>query len=455
MRYQTLQDRTRLELARRVGALGTDVAAWTKEARIKAMKIGPRQAAALVTTMAVLCSRQDEAYEKMSQPLEPRRFADEYAALLMEMAGANELWRVFRHMLAQFEDAELSEATKIAGQIAADCYVTGLEAARDFGAIAEKELREAPLVYLEAVDSPATAGRRDAAKAISAALRRWRDLKLPLPIVLLPVDYRLAIWNFTAIHHEVGHNLDQDLRLLSDLRAVLPDIVPADREPHWRRWSGEILADAIGVTLGGVGFALSLVTLGVLLGPANQYQTLDPEAVHPPLALRARLLTEMLRATGVAEFQPFAKALPGISGGTPEPDWLAPFVLDAARVADLFLNAKIAALQNHSVLDLNPRLQADHVQAAGLAAFLLTGKMRPPPETMPARLVPCASQLALWQADPPDDALLLKIHTDALSYMQLVPALTKTLAAPIAVAQERDAYFEALTRAIDFSTLIS
>jgi hypothetical protein len=450
MQYQALQDRMRLELARRVESLGIDVAAWTKQERIKAMGIGRRQAAALVTMMTVLRSRQDEAYGRITQPLAPGPFADGYAALLLEMAGANELWRIFRHMLAQFEDAELSQATKLAGRIAADCYVTGIEAAYDLGAIEEEQFREAPLVYLEAVDGPATAGRRDGAKAIGSALRRWRDMKLPLPIVLLPVDYRFVVWSYTAIHHEVGHNLDQDLGLLPGLRSLLPETVPADQEPHWRRWSGEILADAIGVTLGGVGFALSLATIGVLLGPASQYRELDPETVHPPLALRVKLLTEMLRGAAVAEFEPYAAALPGAAGGTPDPDWLAPFTPHAAAVADLFLNRKVAALRDHRVLDLNAKLQADHALAAGLASFFLTGKKRPPPATMPARLVPSAAQIALWQADPLDGDRLREIHGQALEYLLLVPPLTTKLAASLALAQQRDTYYEGLTRAVDF-----
>src|SRR5436190_1035928 len=453
MDYAGLQARAKLDLGRRVETLKADYSAWTAEARATALGLGPRQRTALGDMLAILDDKQRAALKQLdapAAPLTPAGFADAQATLLIEMTGAQELWRVFRFMLGQLEDPFLQGPLKAAGRIAADCYTIGIQRARAIKAIEPHAFREAPLVYLEAVESPATAGRADRMQDLNASVRQWRNLKLPLPIVLLPVDYAHAIWTYCALHHEVGHNLDQDLGLRAEIRGGLIDVVAADQETHWRRWSGEMLADVLGIVLGGVGFALSLGALALLLGPAARYNDLDPDAEHPPLLLRVRLLAAFLRRTGVAAHAPYADQLDAIWNAAPRQAWLQPYADGVGAVAALFVGPSLEALKQHPITDLNNQMDADHAQVEALASYLLTGKKRPDPlaPAMRPRLVASAAQLAVWNGTPADAAALQAIHTAALDYLDLVPAVTTLAAEP-----GRREYLQKLARDIDFGKL--
>jgi len=450
MKYPDLQVRARLELERRVNTLQADVADWTSVARTTAMGLSAAQRTALVGFMGELDTLQRNAFTLIDKPLPAPAFSDGNVALRARMTGSHELWQIFRDMLWQLEDPYLKAPARSAMRIAADCYALGIRRARTLGAISPDRFREQPMVYLDAVESPATAGRRQNAGMLNGSIRQWRNLKLPLPIVLLPRDFAQSMASYCAIQHEVGHNLDQDLGLLAELRSKLPGVLPANREPQWRRWSAEILADALGVVLGGAGFALSLCSLALSLSPADHFKDLDPAAEHPPLALRAPLVAELLRCTGVPEHAQLANDLLALWGPVPRPAWVTDYDGHAAVVATLFMTEKLDVLTQNPLLQLNNTLPDDQVLAGQLAAFFLSGAGRPVPNTFPARLVPSAVQLAIWQADPLDAAGLAKIEAAAEAYLQLIP-LNLVLAAPAAGA--RKAYYAELARSIDFSAL--
>ncbi|MEP6918118.1 MAG: hypothetical protein ABJC89_20895, partial [Acidobacteriota bacterium] len=322
------------------------------------------------------------------------------------------------------------------------------------GVLDSSQFREAPLVFLEAVDSPATASRREAVQAVSLAVREFRSLKLALPIVLLPLDYASSIWNFCGLHHEVGHNVDQDLNLASELRGVLPDLTLAGEEICWRRWSNEILADAIGITLGGSGFAASLGSLSLLLASSAAQAEIQATAVHPPFVVRVRLIAEMLRLTGVPAHAELADELSAIWDTLERPAWVAPFAQDAKAIAALFLTTKLTALKAHAVLELNADPASDHARTQALATFFLGQGPRPEPKIefgMHPRLVPAAAQLAVRAALSTPD-VLGRIHESAVKYLNLIPALEALGPAGALTTTRRD-YLRDLAHKVDFGAL--
>jgi hypothetical protein len=453
--YEELQAQTRLELTRRLEVLSGDVALWTVAARLNSMGLSPSQRLVLVDFMKILQQRRDAAFDRIKNPLPSSEFAEGKANLLLEMTGAQEVWHVFRTILGQHEDIQAKTAVKAAARVAGDCYAFCIRRAREWNAISPDRFREQPLVLLEAVESPATAGRQDRVRALSTAVRQWRDVKLPLPIVLLPADYGQSIWTFCALHHEVGHNIDQDLNLAIELRAPLLDIVPAAQEPHWRRWTAEILADVFGVLLGGAGFAASLGSMALLLAPAKDFSELDEQAVHPPFVLRVRLIVEILRQTGVAGLETWAGELQAIWEAAQKPDWVAPFAAQAPQIAGHFLKRQLAALANHQLLELNPKLAEDQQRIEQLAHYFLSGKNRPVPSKdagMHPRLVPCAAQLAVRGTQQLSLEMLEKLQSGALAYLDLIPPI-EHLAAPVAHAAQRREYLQQLARELDYRRL--
>jgi hypothetical protein len=449
-----LQERTCLQLGRRAGAMQRDIGAWTAPARTEAMGLTGPQRIALVNMLGDLAVRQQAALDALDKTLPPGEFADKQAEALLEVTGAQEVWRVFRTILGQLEDRGVGDTVRAASRVAVDCYATGIVRARELEAVPPERLRESPLVYLEATDSPATAGRGDRTQALSASIRQWRNLTLPLPIVLLPSDYIDSMWSYCALHHEVGHNLDQDLDLLAQLRAALPDTVIPQNEPHWRRWSREIVADALGIVLGGAGFALSLGTMALTLGPAARFSELDVDAVHPPLLIRAKLLVEMLRRSGVAAHGAYADDLEAAWTALPKPAWMDAFTAEAAKVASLYLETKLAILKDRALTELNPKASAEHAMVEALAEFLDSGRARPDPASaaMSPKLVPLAAQVAVFRKNPLDAEALRRIHEAAVAYLGLIPHRVN-LAGPLASAAARREYLRGLTRRIDFRKL--
>lgn len=455
VKYQQLQGQMHAEIAERLKMFGTDIQAWTLDTRIAAMGLSSTQRLALVDMLKVLQERQTQAFDNFTPNLSAATFADRNADLLLEMVGAEELWRVFRVILGELEDPGLGPAVKAAVRVAGDCYAHCIRQARKWNAISSDKLREQPLVFLDAIDSPATANRNQTVQALGASIRRWRNLKLPLPIAILPLDYAPCLWTFCSLHHEVGHNIDQDLAIVPEIRSLLPDLLPADQEPHWRRWSGEILADAFGVVLGGAGFGVSLCTLSLLLGAATRYFSLDPNALHPPFPLRSLLAIEMLSQTGVAAHTQWAEMLHVIWSEMEKPPWIEAYAAKVADVAKLFLHTPLICLADHKLLDINPNLASDHQRTEELAKFLLSGKKSPRPVPsedagMHPRLVPCAAQLAVRNSIEPTAELLSNVHTFALEYMDLIPPIA-TLAPLAADGSKRKEYLLQLTRDLDFT----
>ena len=89
---------------------------------------------------------------------------------------------------------------------------------------------------------------------------------LPVPIVGLPWDHIANPWEFLSLHHEVAHDIDGDLNNVSnELEMIVNQTlrrhsVPDERIAVWRRWTGEIVADFLGILLAGPPFVSFLAS---------------------------------------------------------------------------------------------------------------------------------------------------------------------------------------------------
>jgi len=197
-------------------------------------------------------------------------------------------------------------------------------------------LREPPLVCPEASPGPITLGRQELLGNLCDAGWRFHDLRLPIPLVLLPIDQIECMWLLPALCHEVGHDVDKDLGLTAELQQVLADsaAIAPERKAVWQRWISEILADALGVLLGNVGFADSLASLLLVLAPGSRYLALDTTAPHPHPLVRIPLVSAMLRRLGVPALAEAAVRLEGGVRPFPALEGLAPFQgeIDGSRL---------------------------------------------------------------------------------------------------------------------------
>jgi hypothetical protein len=271
--------------------------------------------------------------------------------------------------------------------------------------------------------------------------------------VILPFDHAPCLWLFCSLHHEVGHNLDQDLRLQGELKKLLAarlkqEQVPEDQRKLWARWAGEILADAFGVLLGGAGFAQGLASL--LLVAAPPLHTLDDQDEHPPPYVRVALLVALLRRCNRPALKASADQILQDWQAHDRPAWVAAYAAVSDAVAEVYLGQPLKTLGDHSLFELAPDPDSDADRQTQLVKFLRTGLLRPDPKLphpFPCRLVPVAAQLAFVELDKPDLPALAALQDRSLKYLQAIPR-PQWLA-----AVDRRAFLRQLVRELDFSTL--
>lgn len=462
----SMYQRLRAEARRRAEVLSREVEDW-KGVALKDQAEHPtkgvgkkgitaKQLDALKGMMDVLQERQTTLLNELDAEADPARFAAKYLELADEVVSAHEIWRIFRYIILLHKDDKIGPLVDAADMIAADCYLTCMQQMRAWGLVAAEQFRETPLVFLEAEVSPQTIGRGEAAAALGFPLRRYRDKKLPLPITLLPSDHASSLWLHGTLHHEVGHNLEQDLNVSGELaRHLLTRLGkeparPVERQRKWASlWVKEIVADAFGVLLGGAGFAHALGWWLLALAPEPRFAELSDSSEHPSPYVRVHLLAALLWRCGVPELATAAGQLEAEWEGRQKPAWVAEYTQDAADVADVLLAQPLAKLGGRPLKDFVPDLAGDAQRAERLKGFLLSGISRPDPKFAPAtsagiRLVPAAAQLAFVGASKHDTAVLDRIHDRALLYLS-------ELARPpmMGVAPDRTEYFKQLVRALD------
>ena len=141
----------------------------------------------------------------------------------------------------------------VADTVAWDCYRPVLEAAAGEDILPKSQFREPPLTYLTAEFSLATWVR--GSRPHDGRDYNLGTANLPIPVVELPWDHVENVWEFLTLHHEVGHDLEADLKLRPVLQSTLQSLlihahVPPERILVWARWQDEIFADLVCAAVG-------------------------------------------------------------------------------------------------------------------------------------------------------------------------------------------------------------
>ena len=430
-----LLERMKADIGRRSEILPKDVQRW-KDAIDQAaladpnagggtMGIHQSQISALKEMMDGLQARQTELLDQLNPSGPLLEFSTAYLKLSDEIVSAHELWRIFRYIIALHEDATIGPLIDAADLIAVDCYLTCMNKVREWKLVADNEFRAPPLVFLEAEMSPSTASRGYSAGALGFPLRRYRNMRLPIPLILLPSDTATSMWMLCTLHHEVGHNLDQDLKLQAEMSGLLLTRLQQhgtsqDIQKMWWQWTAEILADAFGVLLGGAGFAHALCWWLLVLAPEPTFQAFNPDDVHPPYFVRIHLIAAMLRQFKIAALDDAARSIMDTWEAQERPGWVELYVADSDVLADVFMNQPLAALGGRPLSDLGPDLADDIERVARLESFLGTGISSPDPKLASSarwRHIPVAAQLAFIAQATPDSASLDQIQKRAFAYL--------------------------------------
>lgn len=240
-----------------------------------------------------------------------------------------------------------------------DGYREGLRHARALvpRRAASTESWDEPALVIEPMATPVTFVRDEA--FVAGRHRADRRTRLPFPVVLAPTYPRAAIGALSVLQHEVGHNLDRELELTEALRPVIAAwATTRGTREAWVGWTREIVADALGTLLAGVGLGRELARwCAVHDGPDG-----GTSPAHPPLRHRVALCWRWSIALGVPEGCPTLAPLRGFVEAHPRDE------LDLLDdLAERVLATELSALRGGALRDLAPAVAHDHALVLGAA----------------------------------------------------------------------------------------
>lgn len=315
--------------------------------------------------------------------------------------GVKELERVWDYFFELFGQRQTRFADWLlaADRIGLNCYqavYTGLGKARSVPT-------PPPFAYMETGFTPSTYRR-------GVVLTKLGKRKNPFPIVKLPYHRLVNPWSLGAIHHEVSHNLQNDLdlwqevprRLLTGLRR---DGIPPVAAAAWSRWHKEIWADLCGLLLGGPANVTSL--MGVVSKSPRATLAYSAEAVHPVPYLRVLINLELLRRMGFpreAESfrQVWERMYPSAGKSNIPREILTTFPKTSRRVVEIMCLEPYPQLGDKSLMEVVHFRPAHQQMVAEAAQRLAAGT---DPGIIPSRFLVGATRWALSRNLAPPDRI--------------------------------------------------
>lgn len=217
------------------------------------------------------------------------------------------IWEFFRSKLALRSVPWFKNYLIAADELAWFCYHAAQQKTPP-AHIPREAIKEPPLVFFNGGSSPFTHSRNWAYRAEDVADEGLQTpefiqvLKaLPIPVIGIPWFQIQHLPEALIIAHEVGHNVEDDLKLTGRLKALLEtalaaEQIPPGRQEAWKSWLGEIFADINGCLALGPAFVGTLMDfLATDQSIVKQDKRIPPNwGLYPPDYLRILLNIETL-----------------------------------------------------------------------------------------------------------------------------------------------------------------
>lgn len=281
------------------------------------------------------------------------------------------LWGFFRSKFALRYVPWLEAPLAAADDLAWECY----SPAQAF--IAAERRREPPLLYFAGGTSPFLVPRGAPYVVEPLPDGSLREPEFAQAIRLIPVALIGLPWfqvdrlpDAPLIAHEVGHAVEQDLRLAAPLRKLIQAAVPAERRAAWGAWSTEAFADIYGVLCCGSGFARALTALlaGHPREIAGETRGQQDWGSYPARTLRVLLTAAALTKLGV---QPSDPSVADMWLATYHDRALEEYEPDVGKVAAAVLDGPYEALNGADLTAIVPYTNDDERIISRLADRLL------------------------------------------------------------------------------------
>lgn len=413
-------DQSTVDLKRRIDSLRVEIHGWEVRAKADQSHLGlySRRLVALnVMFDALIEKRLDVPYSRLIELDRDVGYSIEFRAVQQALGGVQDAWRVFRAGFLLLSEEPFRPVLDAANLITAECFNHSLKRANDRLDAKQQpalDLPAPPLVHLMTIEFPQAASCDVKVKHLG--VRILTEQRTPLPVVILPEDYIHCAWLLPFLYHEVGHLIDEELKVAESVAGAIEELKSTHAQAwRWRAWSKEVTADVFGVLYGGPGYALALAKLLHTVGPA-----LLEDDKYPPHWLRVPLVAELLdyhgksipagpaRMAWVAE----VKRVRDLARPAPT-DPRVGLLDELAKVAAACLAAPVPVAASPSLSELGPSAAEDWEQVLLLSDFLATARQRPNPRDVPCRLVPAAAALAVARSPGPK---LNVIHDEAIAF---------------------------------------
>lgn len=292
-------DRKRLDLARRLTALDLELGEWRKRAEPGGRYRKHHYQIQRLTDQLLGFNEKLKGDVAAGDPL---AIGSSVERMSLEL---HRIWEFFRSKLSQRSIDWYLDYLLAADELAWQCY----KPARD-RAVASKhvplvQVTEPPLVFFNGASSPLSIARDSRfsaepvliGKPVSTEELREILMRLPIPVIGIPWFQVQHLPDALLIAHEVGHLLEDDLRLSGRVTQLLDTALhdaPEARRACWSRWRSEVFADVCGTLLAGPAFVDGMIHF-LVRPPAEIAAELAGDAsIYPTTALRVRLACEVL-----------------------------------------------------------------------------------------------------------------------------------------------------------------
>jgi hypothetical protein len=411
------------ELRRRVASLPGEVIRWTDRARKELDEnLHFSQLQALKILMDAITKDQLEMVQALKPEGDEGEFLRQSLDLVDEIIRAQGVWDFYRDKLQLRFSPDFKESLRVADIVAWDCYHPVLERAASLDILPRSHMREPPLCYYTADFSPATRVRSSRIQDLHDPNKNLLDsqgaeVRTPIPVIELPWDHAANLWEFLSIPHEVGHDLEADLKLRTPLLQSLDNAIKDGRRKVWRAWQAETFADLIALQLVGPAFAEALMNL--LLLPKSDVTKYNADDPHPTHYLRIRMAAAYIRTLFKGDGRADDRQREELSkhadqietvwkrlyGDPPE---LRKYICDFPQVFKALMDQPLEILKKKSVRSLIPFEAGDDSRIRDASKYLETGQNRP--AEVPARHCLAAARLAVTRSGQEGKDLKTKLE---------------------------------------------
>jgi hypothetical protein len=295
-----LPERRRAEIAAKLNSLDAELDHWKQLTEKE--NLGLRRHHSQVRRLAAVFDGLTESVKRSlgALPAGLTTMLSDAEPLEKQILAAHSIWEVFRSKLVLREDDLFRNVLAACDDLSWECYGPAM---KQFA----PDRKGPPLVYFTATWSPFAMSRdsnfqneiRSGASTAGAltdnafleVLRR-----LPIPLVGVPWYHAFHLPGALIIAHEVGHIVQFDFDLTSDIAAALNGARLAHPQV-WKGWASEVFADLYGCLCMGPAFVGAMMDL--LSTSVNSIQTeVRTGGSYPTRALRIELMLEGLIHSG-------------------------------------------------------------------------------------------------------------------------------------------------------------